>query len=209
MSLQDSSTPDWGDFVGSEDEYEVEESAEPVERYFEDSYYPIHIGQVIAQTYRIEHKLGHGGFSTVWMAHDIHKKKDVALKITIPGDVGEHELSMQNEIIRTVQDTSNLLTYEDTFTLHGHKGNHRVLVFPVQGPSLGSCLKPMSVAARMSAAKQLLNALKCLHNDGIVYRGESTLTYCNLGVHANIRYRPEQWQCYVGHHPPRQLQYGY
>lgn len=173
ISLQGSSAPDCGDFVGSDDEYEVEESAEPFERYLRgDLYYPIRIGQILIQTYRIEHKLGHGGFSTVWMAHDIRKKRDVALKIIVSGDAGEYELSMQNEIIRTVQDTSDLLTYEDTFLLRGYRGDHRVLVFPVRGPSLGSCLKQMSVAARMSAARPLLKALKCLHNGGIVYRGE-------------------------------------
>ncbi|WEW61765.1 hypothetical protein PRK78_007259 [Emydomyces testavorans] len=62
MSLQDSSAPnDYGDFVDSDDEFEIEESAEPLERYHQPGlYYPICIGEVLAQTYRIEHKLGHG-----------------------------------------------------------------------------------------------------------------------------------------------------
>ena len=72
------------------------------------------------QTYRIEHKLGHGGFSTVWLARDIQEEKDVALKIMIPGNAGEDEYKMQTEILRTVQDTSNLLTYLKTFFLPGH-----------------------------------------------------------------------------------------
>jgi hypothetical protein len=43
---------------------------------------------------------------------DIKEEKDVALKImTITGSKGEDEYSMQKEIIRTVQDTSNLVTY--------------------------------------------------------------------------------------------------
>ena len=36
----------------------------------------------MAQRYRILHKLGHGGFGTVWMAHDLLDKKDVALKVS-------------------------------------------------------------------------------------------------------------------------------
>jgi hypothetical protein len=76
-----------GDFVNSDNEEEVEdleENAEPLLLYFQQPfYYPICIGNVLAQRYRIEHKLGHGGFSTVWMAHDIVTKKDVALKVTI------------------------------------------------------------------------------------------------------------------------------
>lgn len=144
-------------------------------------FYPITIGKILDQRYRIEHKLGHGGFATVWLAHDIRKKRDVALKIIIHGDAGDDELRMQNEIIRTVQDSSNLLTYEDTFfSLRGYMGDHRVLVFPVRGPSLRHCLKQMSIAARMSAAGQLLKALKCLHSGGIVHRGESTPACCSL-----------------------------
>lgn len=170
-SLQDSSIPDCGDFVDSDDEYDVEEKAEPLERYtFGRLYCPIRIGQLLVQTYRIEHKLGHGGFSTFWMAHDIKKNRDVALKIMVSGEDAEYELSMQNKIIRTVQDTSRLLIYKDTFLIHGYHGYHRVMVFPVRGPSLGSCLRKMSLAARMSAARQLLVALKCLHDGGIVHR---------------------------------------
>lgn len=159
-------------FVDSEDEYDVEEKAEALERYaFGLVYCPIRIGQLLVQTYRIEHKLGHGSFSTVWMAHDIQKNRDVALKIMVSGEDAEYELSIQNKIIQTVQDTSRLLTYKDTFLIRGYHGYHRVMVFPVRGPSLGSCLREMSLAARMSAARQLLIALKCLHDAEIVHRG--------------------------------------
>ena len=77
----------------------------------------------------------------------------MALKILITGDQGEYEYNMQQEIVKTVQDTSNLVTYLETFSLLGCKGNHRVLVFIVRG------LRPnkISIAAnRMSAARDLL-----------------------------------------------------
>ncbi|KAF4442337.1 hypothetical protein F53441_11765 [Fusarium austroafricanum] len=77
---------DRGDFVDSEDEHKFDEVAEDPAHYARGSYYPICIGNVLAGRYRIVHKLDHGGFSVVWMAHDMHCKKDVALKITIPGD---------------------------------------------------------------------------------------------------------------------------
>jgi serine/threonine protein kinase len=104
MSLQDSSPSDYGDFVGSDEECEIEEVAEPLDRYYkglQGLYYPIRIGQVLDQTYRIEHKLGHGGFSTVWLAYDMKNKRNVALKIIVPGNVGENELRVQNKIIST------------------------------------------------------------------------------------------------------------
>lgn len=89
----------WGDLVESDDEGEVEDTSEPVERYEQGLYHPICIGKVLTMRYRIEHKLGHGGFSTVWMAYDMLKHKDVALKILTTGDSGKREYTMQGEII--------------------------------------------------------------------------------------------------------------
>jgi serine/threonine protein kinase len=164
---------DCGDIVNSDDEEDVEENAEPLLLYFQQPfYYPICIGNVLAQRYRIEHKLGHGGFSTVWMAHDIVTKKDVALKVSILArDAVNPESTMHNEIRRRVQDTSKLLLSRETFSLPSANGHHIVLVFPLRGPSLHSCFASMSMADRMSAAKQVLQALKCLHDANIVHRG--------------------------------------
>ncbi|TVY13589.1 Serine/threonine-protein kinase SRPK [Lachnellula arida] len=166
---------DCGDLVDSDNEEEVddlEKNAEPLLSYFQPLfYYPICIGNVLAQRYRIEHKLGHGGFSTVWMAHDIVTKKDVALKVTIPArEAADPESTMHNEIRQRVRDTSKLLLSCETFSLPSPNGHHRVLVFSLRGPSLHSCFASMSMANRMSAAKQVLQALKCLHDANIVHR---------------------------------------
>ncbi|KAF2463688.1 kinase-like protein [Lindgomyces ingoldianus] len=138
---------DCGDFVNSDDEEDVqdlEENAEPLSLYFR---------------YRIEHKLGHGGFSTVWMAHDIVKKKVFALKITtLARDAVDRE------------NTSKLLPSCEAFSLPSPNGHHRVLVFPLRGPSLHSCFASMSMANRMSAAKQVLQTLKSLHDANIVHQ---------------------------------------
>ena len=183
MSLQDS---DHGDF---DEEVEVDGYTEELVQYRVGLCYPIRIGDMLEGTYRIEHKLNHGESSTVWLAHDTEKQKDVALKIIFPGDRGEYEYSMQKEIKRTVEDTSNLVIYLTSFSLPGcsGKGNHRVLVFDVRGPSLSyHLLKQTSMATRMSAARQLLKALECLHNAGIVHHGELAPASCSLdSVHAN------------------------
>ncbi|KAF4967152.1 hypothetical protein FZEAL_10571 [Fusarium zealandicum] len=168
-AIDDVST--WGDFVGSDDEGEVEDASEPVERYEQGLYYPVCIGEVLVDRYRIEHKLGHGGFSTVWMAHDMLNHKDVALKIMTAGDSGEREYTIQREIISAVQDTSHLLTYRDTFLLAGAAGeHHRVLTLPLQGPNLRTYARFTPVATRGLAAKQLLQAIKVLHDGGFVHR---------------------------------------
>ncbi|KAF5228414.1 hypothetical protein FANTH_14514 [Fusarium anthophilum] len=162
---------DRGEFVDSDNEHEVEEASEDPEYYVEGLYYPICIGEILANQYRIEHKLGHGGFSTVWMAHDILGKTDVALKIMAPGRPGEREYEMQREIIKVVQPASYLTLYQNTFSLPGSHGTHRVLVLPLQGPNLRDYQRQKPVANRMSAAKQLLQAIKQLHDGGIVHGG--------------------------------------
>ncbi|KAE9362526.1 hypothetical protein N431DRAFT_162131, partial [Stipitochalara longipes BDJ] len=69
LSDQNEHTLDYGYYVDSDDEVNIEDEAEAMEQYFSEApYFPVHIGQVLDQRYRIEHKLGHGGFSTVWMA---------------------------------------------------------------------------------------------------------------------------------------------
>ncbi|KAM0080438.1 hypothetical protein ACKRZS_007415 [Fusarium odoratissimum] len=165
---------DGGDFVDSDDEFEVEEVSEDPQRYLEGLYYPICIGETLADQYRIEHKLGHGGFSTVWMAYDILEKKDVALKIMTPEDSNEHEYQIQTEIARDTQNTSHLILYQNTFLLRGSHGNHRVLVLPLQGPNLRDHLRQKPLRIRMSAAKQLLQAISHLHDIGIVHRDLSS-----------------------------------
>lgn len=169
---EDDILDDCGSFVSSDDEIDIEEVSEPVERYADGIYYPICIGDILAGAYRVVHKLGWGGFSTVWMAHDLEHHKLVALKIGIPGSMGERELKAQKEILRTVKDISHHLTFLDTFSLSGVNGTHRVMVFPVCGPSLHGCLRELDAKTRMNAAKQLLVALKSLHDANIVHCGE-------------------------------------
>ncbi|KAJ5244072.1 hypothetical protein N7489_004168 [Penicillium chrysogenum] len=89
-------TTDFGDFVkDEEEELDLEELVEPWYRYeTEDNQnvlYPIRLGEVLNERYLVEHKLGFGGGSTVWMAFDIQDKRDVALKIMSLGKWGDNE----------------------------------------------------------------------------------------------------------------------
>ncbi|RAH56350.1 kinase domain-containing protein [Aspergillus piperis CBS 112811] len=153
---------DFGDFASTEDEeIELDEFAEPWEKYDR---------KILNERYLIEHKLGSGGFSTVWMALDLQENKDVAVKVLCTGDYGGIELRIQDEIVQSVQDRSHLVTYSDTFILKGSEGHHRVMVFPLMGPCLDRyTLTNLAISTRMSAAKQLLQALEALHNAGIVH----------------------------------------
>jgi serine/threonine protein kinase len=112
------------------------------------------------------------------MVYDMQEKKDVALKILTSGRDGDREIFAQNEIIRRAHDRSNLVIYHSTFQLRGPNNDlHGVLVLPLIGPNLQSTLYKIPLSShmhvRMSAARQLLLALKSLHDAGIVHSGES------------------------------------
>ncbi|ATY58657.1 CMGC kinase [Cordyceps militaris] len=123
---EDDGLDDCGSFVSSDEGGDIEYLSEPIERYTDGIYYPICIGDVLADTYRIVHKLGWGGFSTVWMAHNIKSQKMVALKIGAVGLVSkleDRELEMQRKIRNTVKDPSRLVTFLDTFPLNRDIGD--------------------------------------------------------------------------------------
>lgn len=164
---------DCGDFVSSNAEEEIKKSTEIPERYEQGLYYPIYIGEVLFDRYRIEHKLGHGNYSVVWMAYDLRDHKEVALKIMIPRNKGEREYHFQAETRRALKDWANLNLFQEAFLLKGSQGQYRMLVFSLQGPSLRDYgFQGKAIITRMSAAKQLLQALGRLHEVNIIHRSK-------------------------------------
>ncbi|EEP79504.1 predicted protein [Uncinocarpus reesii 1704] len=165
---------DCGDLIdeSSDVALEIVEEAESEARYGEcpSQYYPIQIGEVLNHTYRIVHKIHHGGFSTVWLAQDLKNQKIFAIKIMVSGSSEEHDYQMQTAIHQTVTDISHLVLYEDAFLLHGPQSSHFAFVFPFLGPSVGSLVgKQLHISTRMGA-RQLLQALEGLHKAGFVHR---------------------------------------
>jgi serine/threonine-protein kinase SRPK3 len=64
--------------------YLWQEGVEDLESYCTGGYHPTHIGDRYANDrYEIFHKLGHGGYSTVWLARDHIHDTFVAIKILI------------------------------------------------------------------------------------------------------------------------------
>ncbi|KAJ5901253.1 hypothetical protein N7504_007246 [Penicillium tannophilum] len=150
--------PELGRFaIGWLEEAEIEDMAEPWDKYHSNDnsrvLYPICLGEVLDGRYVVEHKLGFGG--------------------SIIGGLGENELRMQHEILQNVKDTTHIATFLTTFLLPTdvESVQHRVLVFPLLGPycDFGKH-RDIPMASRMSAARQLLEALESLHEAGIIHR---------------------------------------
>ncbi|ROV91869.1 hypothetical protein VMCG_09214 [Cytospora schulzeri] len=82
---------DWGDYVSEDEEDDVAGFTEGFDAYIVSGgypgppCYPVTVGELLqggdGKAYRIEHKLGHGGFSTIWLAFEAETNTSVALKI--------------------------------------------------------------------------------------------------------------------------------
>lgn len=182
VTTHDTFPLDLGDFVDSDHEVDIEDESEDTLQYLIGYFYPICIGDLLKQRYQVIHKLGRGGFSTVWLAHDLEAEQDVALKVLCSaGHSMEYET--HQHIARSVQDCSRLVLCQDQFVLSrmddGVEYRHTVLVLPLRGPSLFTfhieTKRPLT--CRMSAAKQLLQAVSSLHDAGLVHRGKSSRKY--------------------------------
>lgn len=176
---------DWGDV---DDEDDVTELTEGVDAYCVHVFsgppcYHLSLGDIIRgneRSYRIEHKLGHGAFSTVWLAFEIESQTTVALKIgrTLT-TVGEVEYRGHQGIRQAISDSTHhhLVTSSSAFSLPGRTASdsHFVMVLPLLGPDLqtylGSWDKNPDASTRMYIARDILQSLACLHPHNFIHRG--------------------------------------
>ncbi|KAL8808709.1 MAG: hypothetical protein Q9200_004101 [Gallowayella weberi] len=181
MFKSERSDQDYLDFATSSD-------GECSTKYLKGGYHPTHIGELYKDSrYKIIHKLGSGGFGTVWLARDQEKDRYVALKIIVADKTAENpELKML--LYLAVQDSNHpgrqhLATLLDRFTVDGPNGKHTALVLPLLGPCVEDRAEPQrtrmleqDVAIRV--ASQLSQSLSYLHSIGI---GHGVQINCQYG----------------------------
>ena len=157
------------------------EFVENVEKYEPGGYHPVHLSEAYDNgRYRIVHKLGYGGFSTVWLARDTFKETYVALKFVVAEDSSKYrglEALEDQAALASDQPISGFFVYPlRKFWHDGPNGRHLCEVLPVLGPSIsqisyaGLRLQP-SIARRV--ALQATEALAHLHSKGLCHGGKS------------------------------------
>ncbi|RAK92428.1 kinase-like protein [Aspergillus costaricaensis CBS 115574] len=152
---------------------------ERLSKYRPGGYHPVCLGDTFKNgRYEIHHKLGWGGFSTVWLAKDREKEQWVSLKMmTADNSKGSRELHSLQFLQKCAEGrpaSKLIVSLLDVFTHQGPNGSHQCLVFELLGPSvdkvvgdyhsLGDALE-IDIILRMS--EQLLEAINFIHESGM------------------------------------------
>ncbi|EER40445.1 protein kinase [Histoplasma capsulatum H143] len=159
------------------------DNIEDVENYRKGGFHPVRLGDAFShRRYRVLHKLGFGGSSTVWLARDQLSQQLVSLKILT---AERSNACPEPEILRYLQNNPShtsgreyILPLHDCFHTEGPNGRHICLVSLFAGPSLsqlsespgqpGGCRRLRGHAARQ-IAKQVGLAIEFLHSQGVVH----------------------------------------
>lgn len=103
-------------------------------------YYPVRIGEVFQDRYRVIGKLGYGSASTVWLCHDLQNNKGyVALKVYINRSKVHRELPIYTHIKSLNSEHAGLESLRkllDSFEITSPHGNHICLVHEAMGMGL-------------------------------------------------------------------------
>lgn len=190
--------------------------AEPLHRYRQGGYHPVTLGECLKSgRYKVLHKLGWGGYSTVWVARDQRLYKVVSLtvilanqKLTLRRDgiyvavkisVAEIYCIGQKRELETLKKlgfryprlkhTVHLL---DNFDLKGPNGSYNCLVYELVGPTIPDTIDTHFSNGRLPGklakiiAKQSLVGLDGLHQMNIAHKGKSPHSPRNISNHPHI-----------------------
>ncbi|SMR62114.1 unnamed protein product [Zymoseptoria tritici ST99CH_1E4] len=159
--------------------YDREVDVEDLEEYSPGGYHPVVIGDTFHDgRYHVVHKLGYGGYSTIWLARDQLRNRYVSLKILL---ASESENDSEGEILGYLGDGDSwdqgkrfipLLLEE--FSIEGPNGRHSCLVQQPAGCSIPE-LKENSTnfmfpaETARSIAAQLIMGLSYIHGHGVCH----------------------------------------
>ncbi|WAO90915.1 Protein kinase domain-containing protein [Fusarium falciforme] len=155
------------------------EHVENLEQYCHGGFHPVSLGETLNNRYLILNKLGHGGYSTVWLSWDILKQKYAALKIVL-ADFGED--STEVDILQHLAarpgskypGKSLIRHVTDNFHFDGPNGRHTCLVNDPAMMSLrlakdASFCRLFQPRTARAIAAQVVQALAYLHEGGVVH----------------------------------------
>lgn len=156
------------------------EDVEDVEKYAPGGYHPVDIGDCLgpeggSHFYTVLHKLGFGGFSTVWLARCSQNEQYYALKILtsdLPQSQGK-DLTVLQGLKDNGFENSHVVELYESFEVSGPNGTHSCLVLPALGPSLDdlSVKGALAPEIRFQMCQQVASGVAALHERRICHGG--------------------------------------
>jgi serine/threonine protein kinase len=129
------------------------------------------IGKVIAGKYRIDERIGQGGFGRVYRGSDLNLKRDVAIKILT--DIG-YEEDFKRRFLRESEMMAKLMhpNIVTVFDFGEFEGRPYLVLELVDGPSLMAMAQktPLSAGQVITLARQVCEAMAYAHGQGVIHR---------------------------------------
>ncbi|KAI5458929.1 kinase-like domain-containing protein [Mariannaea sp. PMI_226] len=151
------------------------EDIEDVQKYVVGGYHPVAIGDVLGDSdgikrFRVIHKLGAGGFSTVWWTRSSVDQRYYALKVMCSSaSFHDRELEVMSHFPQQREKLPNITSLLDSFEVIGQNGTHLCLVYPLLGPSLKKVWKQLANTTRHRVCKELTSGLAFLHDHEVCH----------------------------------------
>ncbi|KAJ5513374.1 hypothetical protein N7463_002926, partial [Penicillium fimorum] len=151
--------------------------AESLHRYKKGGYHSPILGDFLKDgRYKIMHKLGWGGYSTVWAAQDRRDETYVAIKIST-SKTETNKPTLEFETVRQLASIDHrprhVIQLLDNFDLQGPNGMHKCFVLEILGPNVDDMVNFHTPDSRLPGklakiiAKQALVGLDSLHRHKI------------------------------------------
>ncbi|KAJ5362341.1 hypothetical protein N7541_003185 [Penicillium brevicompactum] len=161
-------------FARSSRERPIDEETMP--HYHPDHFYPVHIGDVFNDKYRVMGKLGFGASSTSWLCQDLGSQKFAVLKVSTSlrkfPTATDREFKVYEHLGKatsTHPGQSLIQELYDSFELQGHVGIHRCLVLQPMHMTLLEMMsrnsKPFDLPLLKMTVRRILLALDFLHTE--------------------------------------------
>jgi serine/threonine-protein kinase SRPK3 len=161
--------------------YKHVDEVENLEVYEVGGYHPVHIGDCLNK-YTIIHKLGHGSYSTTWLARHESRPGYAAVKIGTATST-QKEADILETLAKSLPGQPKpgktlIPALIDRFEVRGPNGTHPCLVTRPAMCSLADAVeagdhRPFQTDVARSLAAQLAMAVAYMHSLGYVHGGES------------------------------------
>jgi serine/threonine-protein kinase len=146
------------------------------------------LSDALADRYRVERELGHGGMATVYLAHDLKKDRKVALKVLAPelaAVVGAERFLAEIKTTANLQHPHILALFDS-----GKVDGTVYYAMPyVDGESLRNRLareKQLPIETALRIATEVADALQYAHGHGVVHRDIKPENILLQGGHALV-----------------------